>query len=393
MKKILSFILSMMIVCNIFFGLNSKSYAATLEGGTVEVSTADEFREAINNINTMNDAPNKIILKNDITTDGIYEVKKDTFIDLNNHTLISSLNLGNTIKTSKLEIYNGILKGNVSRKAVSVASGSILKAKNVSFIGGSTSGSGGYGISNLGQVDLESCIVRSGDSSESNYALSAFNGDDENGGGRIKDCVFIRGTGKVSYSYLAFKGNYSNSDAYKDGNGNPIKNSDEDQNTFIVGSAEGIRGQSFDVKGTYVKSEGEVIYSVDVKWGNMTFEYNKGGKGNWDPKTHSYLEAGVSSWNYKESNTVEITNHSNSQINVKLSGKPEADKFKGASSFVFYSDEALNSPAQDKTIESAVDKGKDDEALKYKAFLKINGEMNPSAEETKIGSVTVAIGN
>ena len=70
---------------------------------------------------------------------------------------------------------------------------------------------------------------------------------------------------------------------------------------------------SQDVKATYnAGASTETVCSVTISWGAMAFTYNAGA---WNPNTHAY----DASWKATDdSNTVTVTNHSNTDINAKL---------------------------------------------------------------------------
>ena len=92
-------------------------------------------------------------------------------------------------------------------------------------------------------------------------------------------------------------------------------------------------GKNFSVYGTRVakKPSSSTVYSVDIEWGSMKFNYFTGATEVWDPETHSFSDSGnTSSWKPAErgegveleSNIVKITNHSNTPIECNLRFEP-----------------------------------------------------------------------
>lgn len=60
------------------------------------------------------------------------------------------------------------------------------------------------------------------------------------------------------------------------------------------------------------------VYSVDIKWDNMTFTYNETGTKTWNANNHSYsIENAQGAWD-KTSATITVTNHSNVSVDVTV---------------------------------------------------------------------------
>ena len=79
----------------------------------------------------------------------------------------------------------------------------------------------------------------------------------------------------------------------------------------VVGSQEPI-----DVTAKYNDSATDpIVYSVDLKWDDMTFTYNEFGTRTWDPDTHTYTDTTSAGWD-KTYAAVTATNHSNVQVTV-----------------------------------------------------------------------------
>jgi hypothetical protein len=87
---------------------------------------------------------------------------------------------------------------------------------------------------------------------------------------------------------------------------------------------------STDVHGTYIAgTSGGTVFSVDISWTDMNFTYYGASSPIWDPVTHTYSgEEREAGW--ADSNAyIEVTNHSNTHINVNLSYSAN-DDFKDA---------------------------------------------------------------
>ena len=87
--------------------------------------------------------------------------------------------------------------------------------------------------------------------------------------------------------------------------------------------------QQIEVKGRYSSggTETPTVYSVDIEWGSMIFEYSEKSVRTWHPETHTYSEGAKSgAWRPAEkksntelnSNMIKITNHSNTNVTCSL---------------------------------------------------------------------------
>ena len=107
--------------------------------------------------------------------------------------------------------------------------------------------------------------------------------------------------------------------------------------TPAAGSKEGIDPTVADYADTeipvYGFTESNVVYSVDVEWGAMTFQYVSG---TWDPVTHQYAED--AGWKVYDStndtavegtedaiNEIKVTNHSNAGVKATFSYANKTD--------------------------------------------------------------------
>lgn len=62
----------------------------------------------------------------------------------------------------------------------------------------------------------------------------------------------------------------------------------------------------------------EIVYLVDVKWGEMQFTYTAAGVSVWNPVTHAYEVKEESRWS-GTGNTITVENHSNAEVTASLS--------------------------------------------------------------------------
>ena len=138
-----------------------------------------------------------------------------------------------------------------------------------------------------------------------------------------------------------------------------------------------------DVTAKYNDSTADpIVYSVDLKWDDMTFTYNESGTRIWDPDTHTYTDTTSAGWD-KYTAAVTATNHSNVQVTVKFDYTPQGTTGVTASmskdSFILYAG-VVDYP---------------DDASTNSSLLTINGNSKPNgsvtAEGVTIGTITVTI--
>ena len=95
----------------------------------------------------------------------------------------------------------------------------------------------------------------------------------------------------------------------------PSSTSDDKVNLTESGAS-----ASKDVNFTYETNatDTQAVYSVDVVWSDLTFEYSEGSS-QWNPEKHDYSGAvNGAGWNDAKG-SVTVTNHSNAEVSVKLS--------------------------------------------------------------------------
>ena len=65
-------------------------------------------------------------------------------------------------------------------------------------------------------------------------------------------------------------------------------------------------------------TENNVVYSVDMKWDDMTFTYHEKSTRVWNPTDHTYSEKIIGGWD-KNTADILVTNHSNADVEYTLS--------------------------------------------------------------------------
>ena len=100
------------------------------------------------------------------------------------------------------------------------------------------------------------------------------------------------------------------------------------ENTNTGGTVIQPTSNSKDVTGNYIaKTEAGTVYSVDIAWGGMTFDYNAGSEGTWNATNHEYTGVVEPYWSWStdnDNNKITVTNHSNTAIDAKLGFAPAA---------------------------------------------------------------------
>lgn len=144
----------------------------------------------------------------------------------------------------------------------------------------------------------------------------------------------------------------------------------------VVGSQEPI-----DVTAKYNDSTADpIVYSVDLKWDDMTFTYNESGTRTWDPDTHTYTDTTSAGWD-KITAAVTATNHSNTEVTVSFTYTPQGAT--GVNASMSKDSFKLAAGVENRPNEAATDS----------SILMITGTPNNSvtAEGVTIGAITVTI--
>lgn len=138
---------------------------------------------------------------------------------------------------------------------------------------------------------------------------------------------------------------------------------------------------SVDVTAKYSAATATDIYSVNIEWGSMAFEYKEESRV-WNPETHKYDVTGTSPWSCADgANEVKVTNHSNNPVTVELSYTPAAD----------YSTITGEFDVPSKTLESA-ENSAPESAPSFTSSLSLSGELPQNvASSAVIGSAKVTL--
>ena len=136
-----------------------------------------------------------------------------------------------------------------------------------------------------------------------------------------------------------------------------------------------------DVKATYAAgATAEVVYSVNVTFGDMAFTYTDASEGEWDPETHAFKNIVDAKWT-ATGNTVTVKNDSNAAVNVDIT-------YAAATGY----DGITGSIENDEfTLPSAVGKAVGAAELTKTATLTLTGALaSTHTAGAKIGTVTVS---
>ena len=143
-------------------------------------------------------------------------------------------------------------------------------------------------------------------------------------------------------------------------------------------------GESSSVDVTAKYSAGKVtdVYSVDIEWGSMEFEYTDESRV-WNPETHKYETSGNSAWSCEDgADEVKITNHSNKPVEVELSYTPSVDYSEISGSFNIAS----------KTLDAAEENSAQESAPSFTSKLALTGKLAENVtERAVIGTAKVTL--
>ena len=138
-----------------------------------------------------------------------------------------------------------------------------------------------------------------------------------------------------------------------------------------------------DVTAKYNDSTADpIVYSVDLKWDDMTFTYNESGTRTWNPDTHTYTNTTSAGWD-KVTAAVTATNHSNTEVTVSFTYTPQGTT--GVNASMSKDSFKLAAGVENKPNEAATDSSN----LTIDSRTKPNATV--SAAGTVIGTITVTI--
>lgn len=145
---------------------------------------------------------------------------------------------------------------------------------------------------------------------------------------------------------------------------------------------EGTGEKTIDVTASYqpAGSESDPVYSVDIIWENMNFEYTDSGEKVWNPDTHTYSTATEGKWDKTQAD-ITVTNHSNVAVDIAIAYASTANT--GITGTITNGTATLRAGELEKP----------DEADSMTATLTISGKPNSSVTKDgiKIGTITIQI--
>lgn len=146
---------------------------------------------------------------------------------------------------------------------------------------------------------------------------------------------------------------------------------------------------SAEVKAKYNSTVPADVYSVDVTWGAMEFDYNAGGQ-KWDTENHKWVsdESAPAGWSVKNaSNTVKIANHSSKAVNATFAFSANSEYTDLGGSFTY--DSAPLTSALNLELPQA-----DTAAKEYVVSFNPSGDIPATHSATtyaKIGTITITL--
>jgi len=161
--------------------------------------------------------------------------------------------------------------------------------------------------------------------------------------------------------------------------------------TAFAATVESATGSdSADVKAKYNSTTPADVYSVDVTWGAMEFDYNAGGQ-KWDTESHKWVadEEAPAGWEVKNSsNTITLANHSSKAVNATFAFAANTEYTDLNGNFTY------NNAALTAALELELPQA-DTAAKEYVVSFTLNGSIPATHSATtyaKIGSITVTLG-
>lgn len=156
--------------------------------------------------------------------------------------------------------------------------------------------------------------------------------------------------------------------------------------------AVGVGDHAADVTATYVEGNDQspIVYYVELNWDGLDFTYYEESAPVWDHENHKYVDDGnLAGWDPNSKATVEIINHSNTEILAEFSYTPESG----------YEDVKMlfgtNNPNQPSWGQGSSDlyiaSAEDGAAKTAVNTVTPSGTLPEGAENTKIGSIVIKI--
>lgn len=147
---------------------------------------------------------------------------------------------------------------------------------------------------------------------------------------------------------------------------------------------------SADVKVKYNSASASDVYSVDVTWGAMEFDYNAGGQ-KWNTESHKWEadETAPAGWEVKNaSNTIKLANHSSKAVNATFAFDANSEYTDLDGRFTY------NSATLDAALVLELPQA-DTAAKEYVITFNPEGNIPATHSATayaKIGAITVTLG-
>ncbi len=161
--------------------------------------------------------------------------------------------------------------------------------------------------------------------------------------------------------------------------------------TALAATVDTVNGSdSADVKAKYNSTTPADVYSVDVTWGAMEFDYNAGGQ-KWDTENHKWVadEAAPAGWEVKNSsNAITLANHSSKAVDATFAFVTNAEYTELGGSFT-YNNAVLNAALELELPQA------DTAARNYVVSFNPNGSIPATHSATtyaKIGTITITLG-
>ncbi|MBU5479842.1 hypothetical protein [Blautia sp. MSJ-19] len=126
--------------------------------------------------------------------------------------------------------------------------------------------------------------------------------------------------------------------------------------------------------------ENQIVYSVDMKWDDMTFTWCEKSSRVWNPEKHTYSGKVTGSWDKNTAN-IQVTNHSNAGVRVDFVYKPVGST--NLSGTLSVTEDTLTAGVENDY----------EHADKVTSRLTISGKPNQTVSETgtRIGTITITV--
>ena len=127
-------------------------------------------------------------------------------------------------------------------------------------------------------------------------------------------------------------------------------------------------------------TENNVVYSVDMKWDDMTFTYHEKSTRVWNPTDHTYSEKITGEWD-KNTADILVTNHSNADVKVGFVYKTAGN-----------TDLTATLDVTESTLKAGVENDYE-HADNVTSKLTLSGKPNKTVSESgsKIGTITITV--